>query len=297
MRKAHVAVLVLLGAALLNAQQPQKAPENFKHLDGVPFAQGANGPLLANLLLPQSKEPTPAIVYIHGGAWTGGDRRQMDIIPNYLAPHGYAGMSIDYDLSPSVRFPVALMECKEAIRWLRAHAAQYHIDPERIAVAGASSGGELAALVALTGDDPRYEGRGENKNFSSAVQAGLTFSTPMDFTTFSYEDSSILTYIGGSCLTRKALCIQASPRLQIGSQLPPMYVGHGNADHDVPYSQAVAFVDSYRAAHGLVTFYTAEGGSHEFGGEPPWSQQNLDNVYRFLEEFLNKRPALGENNK
>jgi acetyl esterase/lipase len=279
---------LLLGTALLHAQAEASAPpvQAFARVNAVAYAQGSAGPLLADMYLPQGTGLLPAIVLIHGGGWIHGDRTGSSKLYSLLASHGYAGMAIDYDLSPAVQFPVALEECKEAVRWLRAHAAEYHVDPERIAVLGASAGGELAALVALTGDDPRYESHGGSKNFSSSVKAGILLSADLDLTPFSESDESILPYLGGSCSSRRELCLQASPQFQLRGKLPPIYISQGNADHDVPYSQLTNFVAAYRKANGPITEFTIEGAGHNYGSNPQWFEANADATLLFLQKIL-----------
>jgi acetyl esterase/lipase len=195
-------------------------------------------------------------------------------------------MAIDYDLSPGVRFPIALEECKEAVRWLRAHASEYHVDPNRIAVAGGSAGGELAALVALTNGDPLYEGAGAFKNFSSKVKAAILYSADLDLTKFSESDDAILPYLGGSCSAKRDLCLQASPQSHLGGELPPIFIGHGNADEDVPYSQFTNFVAAYRKANGQITTFTAEHGTHSYAADPQWFQANVKATLDFLQKNL-----------
>ncbi len=159
MASFHGSIARYLTALWLITGVPGKAQQSssgvlsksYSRVDGVPFAQGESGPLLADMYLPQQQGRLPAILFIHGGGWTMGKRDSWDKLIVPFAARGYVGMTIDYDLSPGVHFPVALEECKAAVRWLRAHATEYHVDPNRIAVAGGSAGGELAALVALTG--------------------------------------------------------------------------------------------------------------------------------------------------
>jgi acetyl esterase/lipase len=101
---------------------------------GVPYAQGKSAPLLADMYLPNGKAPGPAIIFIHGGGWMAGKRDSPDKVTKPFAEHGYVGMTIDYDLSPGVRFPIALEECKAAVRWLRAHAPEPFFCLVRISV-------------------------------------------------------------------------------------------------------------------------------------------------------------------
>ncbi len=280
-------LVLLLAAACLRAQQstPTVPIRSYVRANGVVYAQGKSAPLLADMYLPKDSGLRPAIVFIHGGGWTGGSRTSWSALIAPFAEHGYVGMAIDYDLSPVVRFPVALEECKEAVRWLRAHASDYHVDPNRIAVAGGSAGGELAALVALTSGDLRYEA-GAFKNFSSTVKAAILYSADLDLTNFSETDDAILAYLGGSCSVQHELCMQASPQAHLGGQLPPIFIGHGNADEDVPYSQSTRFVAGYRKAHGNIIAFTAEEGPHAYAAEPRWFQANVDAVLRFLRKNL-----------
>jgi acetyl esterase/lipase len=279
--------ILLLSCTCLSAQQNSTVVlvKNYVRVNGVEYAQGKSAPLLADMYLPKGAGPHPAIVFIHGGGWTGGSRTGWSKLIAPFAERGYAGVAIDYDLSPGVRFPVALEECKESVRWLRAHAVEYHIDPNRIVVAGASAGGELAALVALTNGDSRYEA-GSFKSFSSSVKAAILYSADLDLTKFPEADDAILPYLGGSCLAQRDLCLQASPQSHLDGKLPPIFIGHGSADQDVPYSQFTNFVAAYRKANGQITTFIAEGGSHSYAADPQWFQPNVDATLDFLQKNL-----------
>ena len=287
-RVLHSALLLVAGVTCLGAQQklPAAAVKKYIRVNGVQYGEGKAAPLLADMYLPKEAGLRPAILFVHGGGWTVGTRSGWGELIAPFAQEGYVGMAIDYDLSPAVNFPVAVEECKEAIRWLRAHASEYHVDPERIAVAGGSAGGEIAALVALTNGDARYEGSGANKNFSSGVKAAVLYSSDLDLTKFPETDSSILAYLGGSCAAKQELCLEASPQFHLSGKLPPIFIGHGDADEDVPYSQFVNFVAAYKKANGPVTTFIAEQGPHSYAAEPRWFQKNVDAVLQFLRASL-----------
>lgn len=252
----------------------------------VPFAQGVAGPLLSDLYMPVGTGPFPAIVFIHGGDWIGQDRAQMTTIIEEISSHGYVGMAIDYDLSPGVHFPVALHESKKAVRWLRAHAALYHVDSRRIAIAGTSAGGELAALVALTNGNPKFEGDGGSQTFSSSVKAAIIYNGVFDLTTVPDDNESIIRYLGDRCSALERLCVEASPQRLIGDNSPPMYVGHGTADQDVPYGQFTAFIAAYRKLARPITQFVADGGPHTYWSKPTWFRANADATLAFLKAFL-----------
>jgi acetyl esterase/lipase len=281
-------LLGLPGALGLSAQHKNSsdAAPTYVRINNVPYAQGRSAPLLADMYLPKTSGARPAIVFIHGGGWIGGSRSGWEALIRPFAEHGYVGMAIDYDLSPAVRFPIALQECKEAIRWLRAHASEYNVDPDRIAVAGGSAGGELAALVALTNGDLNYEGSGGYKNVSSGVRAAILYSADLDLTRFSETDPSISAYLGSSCSTQRELCIEASPQFHLDGNLPPIFIGHGDADEDVPYSQFTSFVAAYKLRNGPITTFTAEQGPHSYAADPRWLQKNADAVLIFLQKNL-----------
>ena len=125
----------------------------------------------------------PTLLYLHGGAWAVGDK--SDAVAERLMPivaNGFAVASVNYRLIPSVRFPVPVHDVKAAVRWLRANAAEYGLDPDRIAIGGVSAGGHLASLTALTAGDAQLEGNvGDHLGVSSAVSAAVAYCPTSDF--------------------------------------------------------------------------------------------------------------------
>lgn len=116
---------------------------------------------LADVYVPDGDGPFPAIIFLHGGGWRFGDRRLAPDLRRFFAESGFVMVSIDYRLSGEAIFPAAVIDTKTAIRWLRRHAADYNIDPERIGLWGSSAGGHLAAMAALSNarNSPRTNGR------------------------------------------------------------------------------------------------------------------------------------------
>ena len=135
-----------------------------------------------DLYVPRKAREIPLIVWIHGGAFLFGSKEGFPVepVPLHLLLDGYAVASINYRLSPEALFPAQLEDCKAAIRWLRAQAEEFGLDPNRIGVWGASAGGYLAALLGTAGAIRDFE-VGENLNYSSRVQAVCDFFGPTDF--------------------------------------------------------------------------------------------------------------------
>jgi len=132
--------------------------------------------------------PLPVILWIHGGGWSKGRKEQHSPAISFLND-GYAVASIEYRLSGEAPFPAQIVDCKAAVRWLRANAAKYNLDADRIGAWGHSAGGHLAALLGTSGGVPELEGNGDNMSYSSHVQAVCDVSGPADFVRL-YHDGS-----------------------------------------------------------------------------------------------------------
>ena len=143
----------------------------YKKVDGVS--------LRLDIYSPKSiTHPLPVVLWLHGHRWSRGGKEQHP--PFNLMAQGYIVVSPDYRLSGEATFPAAIEDCKAAVRWLRANASTYHIDPDHIGAWGHSAGGHLAALLGTSADVTELEGAGENSTFSSRVQAVCTMSAPSD---------------------------------------------------------------------------------------------------------------------
>lgn len=176
-------LLFTLSVDASHAQQPPKIPDDVEILRNVEFGKGGNQTLSMHILRPKTlpKEPMPVLVYINGSAWM---RDNKDLAIGRLiatAQQGYFGATIQVRTSGETTFPGMLEDAKCAIRFLRAHAKEYHLDTDRIGVWGDSSGGHLSALVGLTADVKDLEGSGGWPEFSSRVDAVCSMCPAVDF--------------------------------------------------------------------------------------------------------------------
>lgn len=252
-----------------------------------------------DLLLPDPApaSPVPAVVYLHGGGWRHGDK-SAGMYPWHsplLAANGFVAVNVGYRLTDLAPFPAQAHDVKAAIRWLRANAKQYGIDPDRIGVWGDSAGGHLAALLGTSAGVAELEGECGSPDESSAVQAVVARCAPTDFTIWPgdepVEEEVLTALFGGPPAERPELRRLASPVAFVHADLPPFLVVHGTEDETVPFDQAETLVSALRAHGGDVTFEVVDGGHHNLlpDEEAPWANHPWTELgQRALQFFTEK---------
>jgi acetyl esterase/lipase len=203
------------------------------------------------------------VIWIFGGAFLVGSKD--DTVPLEFLAQGYAVASISYRLSSDAKFPAQVEDSKAAIRWLRANAARFALDPERFAVFGESAGGYLAAMLGTTGDVKEFD-VGENLAHSSRVQAVIDFYGPTDFLQNRLAVVSAKTpealLIGGAILENKDKAAKANPIAYVTKDDPPFLIVHGDADKLVPYDQSELLEAALKKMNVPVAFHAVKGGGH-----------------------------------
>jgi acetyl esterase/lipase len=215
----------------------------------------------------------PVLVYIHGGAWVIGDKREQGLpLLHELARRGWVTVTINYRLSPRATWPDHLVDCKRALAWVRAHIADYGGDPAFIAVSGGSAGGHLSAMLALTPGDPAFQPGFEDA--PTSVDAAIPFYGVYDMTagrgTTSY-DKGLMTLLERRVFKRRydddpRVFEDASPLNRVNAQAPPFFVVHGTHDTLVPVAEARRFVEALRAVSEAPVLYA----------ELPYTQHAFD---------------------
>ncbi len=259
----------------------------------VVFGKGGDTELKLDLAMPKGGEgPFPAIVCLHGGGWIAGERQQMRGTIEVLARRGYVAISPDYRLAPKDRFPAQIEDCKAAVRWLRANAEKYHINPQRIGAFGFSAGAHLASLLGVSRKDDGLEGRGGNDDRSSAVQAVVSFFGPTDFTqpVWSKElrERHLTPFLGGTAEEKTDLYRRASPLTYAGKHAPAFLFVHGTADTLVPIQQSEAMVEKLRQAGVSARLIAVEGEGHGWGWQREHRLTSLARMMDFFDENLKK---------
>ncbi len=281
-----------LAGLVLAAPAVAQPPQHSVLLErNVTFARVGDTELKLDLAMPTDKEgPFPAIVCIHGGGWIGGDRRQMAVTIGVLAARGYVAITPDYRLAPGSRFPAAVEDCKAAVRWLRAHAKDYKLDPDRIGAMGTSAGGHLACMLGVTGPADRLEGDGGNPEMSSRVQAVVSFFGPTDLTRPVFrkdaQENNLLPFLGGSLAQQPDAYRRASPNRYVNKNAPPFLFLHGSDDSIVPAEQSKEMAARLQQVGVSARVEIVPGEGHGWGGEK--LLQSIEKMVTFFDDHLKK---------
>lgn len=206
----------------------------------------------------------PAVVLIHGGGWNSLDKSTMAGMGRFLARSGFVAFSGDYRLfhNGQNRWPAQLDDVQREVRWVRANAARYHVDPRRIGAFGHSAGAQLAALLGM--EDTRDNSDPSLASYSSRVQAVVDVSGPTDFTQDAQSDDGFLArFLSASYSQHPDVWREASPVFHVSKGNAPFLIVHGTQDDTVPIAQAQELYEKLQAAGVPVTLIKIDDG-HTF---------------------------------
>ena len=264
-----VMLLPLLIVELTEAQR--QLPPGVILMPDVEYGKGGDTTLLLDIYKPQDPiaTPTPAIIWIHGGGWQGGSKSDGGQAA-MLAAQGFFAVSIDYRLSGVAKFPAAVEDCKCAVRWLRAHADEYGVDPDRIGTIGGSAGAHLAMMLGCTDETAGLEGTGGWEGVSSKVQCVVSYFGPTDISRGPQELESgrgdaPRAFIGGEFADMEEAYRKASPVLYVSAGDPPLLMVHGDQDQTVPLDQSQRMLKAYQDAGLEAELVVVKGAGHGFG--------------------------------
>lgn len=278
-------------------------PAEIELVTDVPYSKDGNKAHVLDILrlkkLP--KEPMPVLVFIHGGGFTGGDKTQGYGHLMRFAKRGYFCATINYRKAYEKHFPAQIEDCKCAIRFLRAHAKQYNLDPDRIGVWGGSAGGNLVAMLGVTGGIKEFEGDGGWQDQSSRVQAVIEYYGMTDFLAIDEmvkqgkATERFLARNGKTSISHllgvekwwenPELCRKASPTTYCTKDDAPFYIFHGDQDPLTNHEQGELLNEKLRAAGVESDFYLVKGGKHGWG-----TRKDVDDrIDAFLAKHLGKK--------
>lgn len=304
-------IVVLLSGTNINAaqeSQPLKLkpysfpPGTREHLD-VEYIPGGHERQRLDLFLPKSGEKFPLLIVVHGGGFSSGSKERLkEDFPTKVATEmlnrGFAVATVGYRLSQHAIFPAQIEDCKTAVRFLRANAQKYGLDPERFGAWGTSAGGHLVTMLGVAGDARDLEGQSGYLSVSSKVQAVCDMYGPSDILRMNVgrlsderdhdaPDSPNSRLLGGPVQENKERARRASPVTYVSADDPPFLIMHGDRDPTVPYHQSVILHEAMRKAGVDVTFRTIKGGAH--GGPLVSTPETLRLIVDFFEKHLRSR--------
>jgi acetyl esterase/lipase len=278
-------------------QQPQHnptaphTPEGTRVHRDLPYVTNGYPRQKLDLYLPKEGRELPLIIWVHGGAFRMGSKEDGVPLNNLAA--GYALASINYRLSQHAIFPAQIQDCRAAVRWLRANAGRFSLDPHRFGAWGPSAGGHLVAMLGTAGDVKEFD-VGENLEQSSCVQAVVDYFGPTDFCQMDGHrvpggmvhdtpDSPESELVGGPIQENQDRVAKANPITYVTPNAPPFLIVHGDQDPLVPYHQSVLLEAALRQAGVSVSFYTVRGAGHGGFTDPQVTQLTQEFLARHLE--------------
>ena len=279
-----------LGAALGFAQETKSAkkrpapkqaesaalPDNVSIEKDIVYAKYGPRELLLDVYRPKerSASPLPCIVVVHGGGWKNGDKQRFARHAAFLASKGFATACIGYRLLPEVGIPECVQDCKAAVRFVRANASRYGLDPDRIGAIGGSAGAHLVAMLATSHKAEKLEGGGGNPGVSSRVQAVVAMAAPTDLTA-TMERNGLTPDIARAM----------SPVTYVDRDSAPLLLLHGEADQAVPLRQSEIIFAKYQAAGAQAELVKNPSG-HGF-----WNQERFTEAMERAAAFFREQLA------
>jgi acetyl esterase/lipase len=269
-------------------------PENILFESGVEYANPDNQHLQLNIARPKNAGGAmPCVLCVHGGGFRAGNRDSYNPLLVKLASRGYVAVSTSYRLAPKYQFPAAIYDVKAAVRWVKANAVTYHIDPDRIGVTGDSAGGHLAQFLGVTADVKQFEGDEGNYAQSGRVACVVNRYGPSDFTKSygkSVDAAEVLPlWLGGNLETAREKHILASPLNWVTPTAAPTLILHGTDDKYVAYEQGVWMRDRLKDCGVHVEMLTLEGAGHGFKGADAEKAESA--MFAFLDSQLKSVPG------
>ncbi len=264
-------------------------PSGITAKPGIVYQRYGAREMHLDLFQPKGRGPFPAVLLVHGGAWITGNHAMENPFAMELARRGYVAATVEYRLSNEAKYPAAIYDLKASIRWLRANAARFNTDPNRIAAVGASAGGHLVALLGATNGMTNFEGAGDNLGVSSAVQSVVDIDGPVTFIDPGNIEKEIkgpydtnTRFIGGSFKEKPDVWREASPITHVNSHSAPVLFINSSSYR--PFQQREEMRDKLNALGIMSEIVVIPDTPHPFWLFHPW----FDSTVQYTDEFLKK---------
>jgi acetyl esterase/lipase len=273
-------------------------PAGVTKVAGQTYVRYGTRCLKLDLYLPAAvrvERGVPVVVLVHGGGWRSGFRSEFAPMAMRLAQRGYAAVTVSYRLSGEALYPAAIHDVRAAVRWVRTHAGEYRLDPQRIALAGGSGGGQIASLAGVTGHLDKFDPGAATSSVSSSVQAIVTIDGLSDFTSEaaraneddpSKHPSAAGAWFGGRYAEKTALWQEASPIRYVRPGMAPiLFVDSAQPRFAVGRDEMVAKMKEVGASSRVALLPDTP---HSFWMFDPWLQPTVDATVSFLDEQMSR---------
>lgn len=266
--------------------------QNSVELKDLPYVEDGGTRQQLDLYLPsdyKSRKPLPTLLAIHGGGWAEGDKKDVAFWARDYVAHGYAVAAVNYRFQPKDPMPAQIVDCKAAVRYLRAHAEKYNLDKERFGAWGHSAGGHLAALLGVLDDSKEFK-TDDNPEQSDAIQAACSYCGPTNFISWVHKEplSAVvgLSLFEGPMKSKVEWAQKMSPALNVTEKSAPLLIVHAIDDELVPIAQSRELHEAMQKAKlesRLVELPADEGGH---GSKGFFSDSTRKTVREFFDKHL-----------
>ena len=285
---AVAATLIALAAGTIRADEPKVKQEQ-----DIVYTKAGGAELKLDLAAPgQGEGPFPAVLVIHGGAWRAGNKKDVGPVLSEFARRGYVAVSPQYRFCPQEVFPAQVHDVKAAVRWMKSHAVERKIDPERIGATGFSAGGHLALMLGVTGPADGLEGDASSGAPDTRIKAVVNYFGPSDLGAKDIPEVSkplVRDFLGATPTDRPDLAAKASPRTYVTHDDAPVLTFQGTKDPLVPHTQAIALAEAMTAANVAGRVELMVGAGHGWG--KPDMDRTINETFRFFDRYL--KPGAG----
>lgn len=281
------AMMAVLAGQVELIPRDDVAGEGIRVLKDIEYKKAGENALMLDLYLPENSEkPAPCLIFIHGGGWKSGNRNDYAYYTSRFAQKGYACATISYRFQQEAKFPAAVHDTKDAVRWVRVNASEYKIDPDKIAAIGGSAGGYLSMMAGYA-DAPELEAESSYPEVSSKVQAVVDLYGPTDLDTkLGHEASEVLNFLGKAYEEAPELYVLASPVAHVDKNDPPTLIFQGTVDAIVPVEQSDQLAGHLLGVGVPVVYDRIAGWPHTMDAAKVVNARTSYVIEQFLKRYL-----------
>ena len=259
--------------------------ENVTQMSDVVYDSNKNRPLHLDAFINNKTKKNPAVVMIHGGGWRSGNKNQMQALANEIASKGYSCFSIEYRLSLEAKYPEGIYDVKNAIKFIKDNASKFNVDPDKIAILGCSSGGQMAALIGTTNEDSSFEDSKNKSKSSSKVNAIINIDGVLAFKHPESSEGEMASFwLGGTYEKKPENWKNASALNHTNKNTPPILFINSSIDRFHAGRDDMIAILKQNKIYSEVK--TIQNSPHSFWFFQPWFDETVNYTTSFLDKIF-----------